>query len=189
MRRSSAGAWAVGALLIVLFAALPAWLVWRRRQAAARVRDEQAAGNALLILAKFECDFMEQDLDHNGIRDYWICDVSRFLAEMHVATVSLNVPMHPLWDEIYQADLRGASKPTSYGYLFVAMDADAQGRPYREGDRKRFGFCAHPADGGRSGRAALLIDDRRRVYRVSAGEGPVLRFPSEAVPAWPVRDR
>jgi hypothetical protein len=56
--------------------------------------------------------------------------------------------MMPAWDEIYQGDIRGKAKPTSYGYLFVALSATG------------FLFRAVPAAGDRLGRAAFTIDER-----------------------------
>ena len=125
--------WIAVVLLILLLAALvPLWL-WSRERAIAREKAEKAAVAALELLARLQTDFRQRDLDDDGKLNYWTGGVSDFLGHMQITTVHHSNPMMPMWDEIYQGDVRGKARPTSYGYLFEALPA------------KGFAFKAYPA--------------------------------------------
>ena len=115
--RKSVLAWSFAAALVLLLAGLPALWVWARQRAATREKCEKEVIERLRFLANLQTTYREKE----GI--YWSGAVAPFLAEMHIRTASINVPMHPIWEEVYAADASGAARPTSYGYLFEALPA------------------------------------------------------------------
>jgi len=106
--------WIAAALLFLLLAGLvPLWL-WSRERAIARETSEKAAVAALELLAQLRDDY------EGRVKAEWTGDIASLLA---ASMPSPSLPMPPDWDEIYQGDVRGKGRPTTYGYLFEALPA------------------------------------------------------------------
>jgi hypothetical protein len=55
----------------------------------------------------------------------------------------------------------------SHGYRFKALESDRPGT---------FGFCAYPADYGRTGKWTFVINESGKLYRVDTGGEPIRRW-------------
>jgi hypothetical protein len=167
--------------------------VIREQAARERAGNEFAAAIALRVLANAEADFRAQDRDENGVNDFWTGDV----AGLHGLAVN-GRPLELISREIAQADARPlqllASPPVPYhGYCFAALIADdsAEGEEYGQDsesglgpqgkvhNRARIGFCAYPADYGKTGWHTWIINERSSLFKIDSGGKPILRWPSD----------
>lgn len=161
-------------------------------------KNEASATACLKILAVSEADFRSNDRDANLINDFWTADVAglhSLLAPSGAAGPSYQIQLV----ERALADADGANPGARpyRGYFFRAMETDDEGNPYRQ-DTERlldpkpgrdltprrnnatFGFCAYPADYGRSGRWTFIISEGNVVFKHDTEGRPVLRFPSDS---------
>jgi hypothetical protein len=143
----------VAATGIVAAIAIPSLM--RSRVAA----NESNAANSLMTLRFVESMWRESDFDGNGVNDFWTGDIAGFYGQ----TDANGDPLAQIQISYARADAKPLEKyaalaatgtPKS-GYLYIAMDTDEDGKPYRtdpDGDGKattnqnKFAFCANPAD-------------------------------------------
>jgi len=148
---------------------------------------QDKAFRALAGLNSAEIDYLEKDLDKNGIRDFWTGDVSGLfqygLIPREVAEADA-FPLHPL-----------VKQPKAYhGYLFVSLEWDdseqipenlLQDTDEKSGKvhhKSRFAFCAFPAATGENFRWIYLRgyggDMGVVLGRKTKGVEPVRRWPN-----------
>lgn len=137
--------------------------------------NEQHAALALKEIAAAEFDFRSNDRDRNQLNEFWTGDVAGL--HHHGGLISRELAMADA------APLDGFSlQPVPYhGYLFIAMDLDEDGKPYREVEGRRnparFGVCAYPVEPGLSGTAVYVVDSAGTVAQVKGATGPPRRYP------------
>ena len=147
------------AVVVLAAAGILAFMEVRGRE---RIRrNEREAFLAMKTLANAERIFRLDDLDDNGLVDYWTGDVA-----------GLRVPQH--LGGLFSAELAGADagRPNArpyHGYLLLALAGD---------DPKRFAFCAYPAEYGRSGRTTFIVNQARTVHACDTGGRPIFRWPN-----------
>ncbi len=128
----------------------------------------------LRTLVSAEEDFRDNDRDGNGVRDYWTADVAGLHALLAPAGPG-RVEMMKLIDaSMARADGGRPGAVPIAGYLYRAMESDGSGR-----HPARFGFCAYPAEYGRTGRATFIVSESGTVYRSDTRGNPVLRWPAD----------
>ncbi|HLY08326.1 MAG TPA: DUF2950 family protein [Planctomycetota bacterium] len=142
------------------------WPQWRDHRIAENQRD---AGNAIKTLTSAEAVYRADDLDGNGVHDFWTGDVAGLyrygLIERGVAEADVR-PIHPL-----------VPKPVPFhGYYFVSMlrdeseppiedlRLDTDGRSGKVHHLLRFGFCAYPAEFGVTGRWTFIVNENNTVF-------------------------
>lgn len=162
-------------LAILLVGGITLFLVWyipdRRRSV--RAANERAVFIELKALASLEADVRHQDLDGNGVKDFWTGDLAGLFAigslKRELAEADVN-PLTPL-----------CPRPVPYrGHYFVALQVDYSTRPPvrygQDTDQKsgkvhhleRFGFLAYPAERGVTGNYYFMINENNTVVRASA---------------------
>lgn len=157
--------------------------------------NERNASASLKTLASAEADFRANDRDNNRLQDFWTADVSGLyrvetadgairLIEASVAAADAK-PCVPLDKAGALPDgtklaLLGKGAPKA-GYRYVALQKDAEAR-YDEGKGRanaRFGFCAYPAEYGKSGRRSFLLNENNTIFAKDTGGKPVEAFPQD----------
>ena len=166
-------------VLVLVLVALP-WLQSKRMASNAR-----AATVALRRIAMAEEEFRSNDRNGNGVRDYWTADVAGLwqqarLIDREIAEADAK-PMDPLVPEPVQFQ----------GYYFVALTNDRSEDPphvYRQSandsgakvyNTRRFGFCAYPAEYGRTGTLTFFINEGLRMIKTDTGGRPMSNWPSD----------
>jgi hypothetical protein len=156
----------------------PRWIDHRRAE------SDRSAGQALWKLTHAESEFRSQDLDHNGIQDFWTGDVAGFYAygliprELAEADTA---PLHPL-----------VPQPIPYhGYYFKALKQDDSETPpveYRQDtDQKsgkvhnldRFGFVAFPAGGLATGKRIKVVNENNTVFKTPSTNPVPTAWPTD----------
>ncbi|HEX7896969.1 MAG TPA: DUF2950 family protein [Planctomycetota bacterium] len=133
------------------------------------IRENEAAAVATLeTLREAQLRFRVQDRDGNKINDFWTADIA-----------GLDVP--GLTD----------GRPLR-GYLFIPLlDHDCSTAndiidprmiSYLDDRLSGFGFCAYPADYGRTGKTTFLLCEHGDILRLDSGGRPVTRWPGSACP-------
>lgn len=124
------------------------------------------------------------DLDKNGIKDYWTADIAGLLHLGSIDRALAEAEVNPF--------VPGANKPAPMnGYYFVVLDFDDTENPadeYRQNTDgksgkvhhlKKFAFCAYPADPGKSGRYVWIINQDDSSFRsADFASSPLKRWPS-----------
>jgi hypothetical protein len=152
-----------------------------------RISDNQRATiSALKKILLAEAAFRLNDLDGNGVFDFWTGDLAGLYRVPDPKGSSLRLidravaeadafPLHPL-----------APRPVPYhGYYFVSLNIDENGDFYKQDtdgkagkvhNRSKFSYCAYPADVGRTGRMCYLINEANTVWTIDAGGKPILEL-------------
>lgn len=145
----------------------------------------------LLRLGMVQEEWKAQDMDRNGLLDYW----TRDMASMHYREVPECRTGGAIDGEVARADKVGlggcaADEPVPFkGYWFSAVRLDAAGRPYAQvadaagvpsTHPSAWAICAWPANHGGATRHTYIVDERLVVYRKDRGAAAVDR-----VDAWP----
>lgn len=142
-------------------------------------------------LAAAEETFRQDDVDGNGVREYWTQDVA--------GLCNTDDPARLEWNWIRVALARadrtgiaanGKEEPKPYlGYWLRALATDQDGKSYR-GDSgtarthpSRFGFCAWPAEYGPGNRLTYIVNETGVVYWKDLGPDA-----KNGADAWPGAD-
>jgi len=149
-----------------------------------RTENSKKASQALKTILLAELKFRSEDLDNNGVFDFWTGDVaslSRFgLIDRSVAEADAR-PLTPF-----------SGRPIPYcGYFFVAMDDVASSDSHHElrmdtdnksgkvHHRSRFAFCAYPAQNSGNRSFVWIVSEDQQIWMSSRyGAIPVLTWPS-----------
>jgi hypothetical protein len=181
---------------------------------APEVLDEMRRGNLetlamsnLKTLAILESTFSTKDSDGNGIKDFWVADVSGL---QRIMTGNPAKPIKLLRDdEVALADAKpavpldkegefkagdgskvpfaklGKASPTN-GYLFVAVSSyvDAAGKTinFDSGNgrnKDRFAFCAYPAEYGKPCKATFVVDVLGAILQKDTGGAALTVMPAD----------
>lgn len=163
---------------------LTAWPLLQEQLWKQRGANESKAAARIKSMAAAEAVFRSNDLDRNGIPDFWTGDVAglfRFgLIEREVALADLRplVPLTPV------------PIPTG-GYYYVALDVDdsvSPPLPYRQTTDpvsgrvhhlSRFGFMAIPARPGLTANAVVMINEENSLWAYRTGWSGRLAWPSD----------
>ena len=143
-------------------------------------QNERLASAALKTLAVAEADFRGNDLDQNGVQDFWTGDVATLarlnLIERGVGAAD-GAPLAP-----------GAGPPVAHhGYYFVAMRWDESETPredLRQGASKdrhpsKFAFCAYPVKYGVTGRQTFILNEGNTILWRHREAEPLDHWPSD----------
>lgn len=161
-------AFAATTILLVIFT-VGAYVVYLRWRGNVLTANERSAALYLRILCTAEADYRANDLDGNGINDFWTANLSEFSRlgllpkEVALADARPRIPLAP--------------KPVPFrGYYFEALETDysvSPPEPYQQDtDRKsgkvhhlhKFAFIAYPATPGVTGRFVFIINDNNNLY-------------------------
>lgn len=160
--------------------------------------NEKAAVAALKLLRDVSAQFKDQDCDRNGIKDYWMADVSglyRVLDDKgdevqkipREIALADGAPVSPIANYI-GATLISTPVP-DHGYYFRAMTTDELGSRYclnPRGDAGRtaatndtkFAFCAYPAIYEQTGKNVYIVSQERTIWKYDQGNAsPILTWP------------
>ncbi len=158
------------------------------------VSVQNEAKQDLLSIWRAERDFREQDLDKNGVHDFWTADVSglsRLHADGEAAPIS-NRNVAGCDDAPLPAGgLLGSSPvvPHIVRFHFHMLKFDGNGDPFgvdTDGSGKawhnlqHFAVCAYPAGYGRAaGRQTYLVDEKMNLWSKDTDGLPLDRFPKD----------
>ena len=170
---------------------------------AQRAANERTAVAALLMLESAEAEFRSNDRDGNGVRDFWTGDVAGLYSMTSAAEPGADDDTLQLIElSIAAADAEpleegaaggeygsfGGFISSRSGFLFQAIEADAEGEPYaRDTDNKMgavhneygFAFCAFPELYGPGGQSTYIINEDGVVWKADLGGEPLFRWPTE----------
>ena len=164
--------------------------------------NEAKAQKTLKMLAEVSAAWRKRDGDRNRMQDYWTLDVAGF----YYAKDKDGKEWKFIDIETAQADPSAAnwanselSKPYTpipkNGYYFIAMekdgygnenniiktsaDLDGKGYPGKKlcCNKTRYGFCAYPAEYGKTGKETFIINQSNDVYWYDKGGQPILQWP------------
>jgi hypothetical protein len=140
---------------------------WRRRVMS---ENDRYAARARFLIMGAENNFRFNDLDGNGIQDYWTGDVAglyrfglieRGLAEADdrplIPLVRSPIPWHGYFVHLMGKD-DSVSPPEPYAQVTDA----ASGRVHH---RTKVAVCLYPADPGKSGRYIFMLNDCGAIRR------------------------
>ena len=158
--------------------------------AAALAANERSASASLKTLATAEADFKANDRDGNGLKDFWVGDVSGLYRynttnnrEIKLIEKTLaDADAAPLKNQNLAALKRDQPLPKT-GYLFAVLpkyvDKEKTENYHSGGFRhgNRFGFAAYPAEYGKSGRYTFIINETNTVWKKDLGGKPPEMFP------------
>lgn len=167
---------------------------WYRQEV--RARNERSASSTLKTLATAEADFRANDRDGNRVADFWTGDVAglwsildpsgkplalidRRIAEADATPVARIAPKPVPWNGYYFAVLRvdnSTGPPVPY-----QVDTDGSGRKVR--NTSGFGFCAYPAEYGKTGKWTFIINENNTVFRLDTNGRPPTEWPRDE--NWP----
>jgi len=167
--------------------------------------NETWAECSVKMLCSQEVIWEQQDVDGNGIKDYWTYDVScfyrmyRFDGTTKVAIIDSSfaradanravdgvfgaTPTFENWDA-GPTQLTPAPKS---GYWIRAMTTDETGMPYNQNkvngiikatNNSKFAFVAYPAEYGKTGRRTFIINQNMAPYAKDTSGKPVLTWPA-----------
>ena len=164
--------------------AIVGYFAWLRPYLAERqrVENEGYVWNFKFTFRGIQRDFFEKDLDGNKIHDFWTEDIAglhrfglidRAVAEADAQPVVPLVPKPIPWHGYFFKSLPGHGPPLPEAQI----SDDQAGGGFR---RKRFGFCAYPAEPGVTGKYIYIIDENGSPFRCPVDVMPVpARWPSE----------
>ena len=154
------------------------------------VKDEREAMSSLTLVAHVEDSFKRGDHDTNGVKDFWTGDVSDLfrlynsagnvtVAEADIAPLTPLVPQPVPWNGYYFVAL--SKGPDSYHEMHdYQTDTDNSGRKVHS--KRRFGFCAYPAEYGLTGNFTFIINEENTVFRIDNGGKPLKDYPTFGEP-------
>jgi hypothetical protein len=142
--------------------------------------NERSAIQALRSIAAAEVRLRAQDLDVDGLVEYWVGDVASLYS-----LEGSNGPLRLISCEIAAADvcpLRRSGKVVPYkGYLFKALQkvVDERGveenlRSERMWNEKAFGFQAYPETFGVTGFYSFFVNQSGAVIKCNTGGVPLM---------------
>lgn len=173
-----------------------------------RGSNERSTAATLKMILTAQENFKSNDLDRNGVNDYWTADVAGlYCLEVKVtsnAIAALNdigvasADTTPYAGKFENSDIKynsdfhlrenGVPKPRA-GYLYRMMTHDPQGKPYAidTDDSKvpvhnfrKFAVVATPAEYGVTGNSTYIVNEGAAIFRTDNGGKPVLKWPSAA---------
>jgi len=162
-----------------LIATAVGWNHLRREQ---RASNERFACAMLKTLATANAQFRGDDLDRNGVQDYWTADVAGL---HHLLPPGESTPLRLIEEKIASADPTRAGAKAAAGYWFRAIERDETGAPYAGPgstgrNRGKFGFCAYPAEYGRTGIHTFMINEGNTVFKQDLKGEPKRQWPPDA---------
>lgn len=153
------------------------------------------AALSLDAIASAEADFRSNDRDWNHVSDFWTGDVSglyRYVIEgvqLKLIPQSLaGADAAPL--RVLQLGALLVEKPKAKsGYFFKSMTRDETGVPYQQDtvgkpnigkyhNTSKFGFCAYPAEHGKTGLRTFMMTEQHEIYWKDTGGKPADTFPA-----------
>jgi hypothetical protein len=159
---SSGGLFLAGLVVVLLMLPPVGGYGWRERGRQQLRRNHREAHRVLFDLARLEAAFKQDDLDRNGVSDYWTGDVAGLMAAMP------DRGGRPDWVRIARADPSRPDAEPHCGYWFLPIDFDVDGAPYRVHGQPRhpsaFGFCAFPAEPGRTGQYVFILNQEGQIF-------------------------
>jgi hypothetical protein len=154
---------------------------------------ESLAVTSLKHLCAVEANWKQQDIDGNGIKDYWTYDVSclnrmyRSDNKIKVNYIKISLARsdsNRAVDNIFgmtpsiESWSDGSFTPT-YGYYFQAMKLDENGNPYNQNEvsenkikatnSSKFAFIAYPTTYGSSGVNIFIVNEQGTIYSTDPG--------------------
>ena len=167
------------------------------------IANERAATTSLKTLTTAEANFRANDRDNNRVNDFWTADVSglhRIDANGPIKLIDQELALadaRPSVAPDIAGLLPGVAKEHSSkfvalgkrtpkaGYWFISMVKiqEEKGSPvkYDQGNGRNtsaFGFCAYPAEHGKTGRFTYIVNEDNVVWRLDAGGKAVEEFPA-----------
>jgi hypothetical protein len=148
-------------------AGVAGWLSWRAREQ--RKRNEHIARETMKpLLAIAQHRFRTEDLDKNGVKDYWTGDLAGLYAfgliDYSLAAADAR-PLSPLAPSPVPRD----------GYLYVALE--------KPGDNRTLfsvGYCAYPSEPGVTGSRIYIVRNLAFRYSRPADRPPPRSWPNDA---------
>lgn len=154
--------------------------------------NETSAARSLRLMTSAEAVWHAQDVDKNGLGDYWTYDVSCFYRalrsdnETRIAFITIDVAMadaKPARTDAFGngnfrvADLPGAIPIPYNGYYFQMMELDQDGNPYNQEkvngvpatNKRRFAIVAYPEIYGSTGVNTYIVNQEGTVYYNDCG--------------------
>ena len=153
--------------------------------------DEGNAPSLLKTLVTLEMVGRAQDVDRNGVADYWVRDVAalyclRDVEGKPVALSTLQVALADAAPAREYPELRGGRKPRR-GYVVRVFKTDQDGKPYADPalpppaaagappgactNGSRFGFAAYPLRYGKDGKLTFFVCEEGVIWRKDLGPG------------------
>ena len=149
-----------------------------------RASNELAAMKALVSLTQAEADFRVNDLDGNGVKDFWTGDVAglfrwkgidsryrkglplieRALAEADAAPIDRLVPRPVPYHGYYFVAFRDAGKEVDPEIRSYQQDTGGSPPMGKVHHLSKFAFCAYPAEYGVTGRRTFVIDENNSPF-------------------------
>jgi hypothetical protein len=162
--------------------------------------NEANARGSLKTLATAQADFRSNDRESNRVNDFWTGDVAGLYAiaagggEIRLIEQSIALADHaPLEGGLpyYPKAISSfGTRAPKAGYWYAAMkrdgvsgDAyarDTDGSGHKVHHAFRFGFCAFPAEYGKTGRATIIISEDNTLYERDTAGKPQLEWPADA---------
>jgi hypothetical protein len=160
--------------------------------------NERNAAATLKSLVTSEENFRANDLDGNGVNDYWVGDLSGLGRIPRSALFDPALPGAdrapiPEGREAGGAQLGPAPTPApKAGYWFQVVPQyegpDGEARPYSDGKNRnvgRFAFCAYPAAWDSTGNHTFFVDENAMVWRKDQRGEPLKVVPrNPAAAGW-----
>ncbi len=138
-------------LAIIFSVALPGFI------RSDKIRNERTACAALDAIVSAEEEFYREDLDRNGIQDYWARDIGglQVITKNHISEKLARADRTP--SEKYSYLYQDRNPEAYSGYWFQAVRAKT--------DRSGFRYAALPSRYGEAGEHVFLIDESRKLIR------------------------
>jgi hypothetical protein len=160
------------------------------------------AGAATKALVTMEAIWRSQDIDKNGVADYWTRDIAGFYAVHNegkpVALIDKAFARADATPAMNYLVLEGGPV-AKQGYFFKAIKTDPDGKPYVKPDSlppkaenapdgpstnsSRFAFCAYPDKYGVDGKLTFIVCEDGVVWQKDLGAD------AKGVDAWPNPDK
>ncbi|MBI5360207.1 MAG: DUF2950 family protein [Planctomycetes bacterium] len=173
--------------------------------------QEMGAAMTLKSLVSAEAVWQMSDTDRNGVKDYWVADMSG----MYRVIDPTGNPVQCIDISFAKADASPAMESEDgvtiigpqvsmepmpkNGYYYMAIPLDADGMSIAtdaDGDGcfnenvSQFAFCAYPAEYGRSGRYTYIVNESGNVWKQDTFGMPVTMWPGEdpSMAGWELAD-
>ncbi|MHC4605825.1 MAG: DUF2950 family protein [Planctomycetota bacterium] len=126
--------------------------------------NEAKAVETLRELASVMRRYFEEDLDGDGVRNYWVTNVRGLRTNLDTDGRQLKL----IDERTRNADGRMRGRSPSSGYYFAAVERVPGGRQENSGSLghsvQGFAICAYPSRYGKTGVRTYLIDENGEVY-------------------------